>query len=49
VDGRQVEMSAFDHSRSEPDDLPRWKGFLHHKPADHGIADAWRGCGLVHG
>jgi hypothetical protein len=31
VDGGQVEMSAFDHPRSEPDDLPGWKGFLPHE------------------
>lgn len=42
VDGGQVEMSAFDHPRSELDDLPGWKGFLHHEPADHGIADLQR-------
>ena len=39
VNCRQVEMSAFDHPRGEPDDLPGQKGFQHREPADHGIAD----------
>ena len=42
VDCGQVEMSALDHPRSEPHDLPGWKGLLHHEPADYGIADVHR-------
>jgi hypothetical protein len=35
-------LSAFYHPRSELDDLRGWKSFLHHKPADHGVADLLR-------
>jgi hypothetical protein len=50
VDLGQIEMSVFDHPRSDPDDLPGCKGLLHHEPADHGIADLQRaeaGCCMV--
>ena len=42
-------MNSFDHPRSELEDLPGGKDFLHHEHADHGIADLQRLGSLLHG